>query len=225
MSIIRLKFEEKIILGMISQSERDADTKMDKPGPNKLIVSWFGSSVTAGHDTDFNKSFSEITGWKIASLIFFPIISALFSTDSLLRPALNSLNIELETINIGIGNNPCIPYDLCVETFGGRRPDIIHWEQSYSCKPNAAESHIFESFIRQSIKLESHPIVIFTDSDTPNWTEDECQAIPHDSPPPSLSAHEQSLLEALRYISMKRISSFLTSFTFSFLSHTHISSS
>lgn len=31
-----------------------------------------------------------------------------------------------------MGNNPCIPYDVCVKAFAGNEADIVHWEQVHS---------------------------------------------------------------------------------------------
>lgn len=65
-----------------------------------------------------------------------------------------------------MGNNPCLPYDACVHAFAGRDADIVHWEQSYNCGDRLA----YELFIRQSLSLPNQPIVIFSDSSTPNWS-------------------------------------------------------
>ena len=64
-----------------------------------------------------------------------------------------------------MGNNPCLPYDTCIHAFAGSDADIVHWEQSYNCW-DALSS---EQFIRQSMTLPHQPVVIFSNSDTPNW--------------------------------------------------------
>lgn len=35
----------------------------------------------------------------------------------------------MQTRNVAIGNNPCIPYDACVEAHTGPDPDLVAWEQ------------------------------------------------------------------------------------------------
>lgn len=77
---------------------------------NQFIISFMGSSVTASHDVFFNMSGTE-------------------HVKSLFTPIFESLGIELVVNNVAIGNNPCLPYDVCVHTFAGLQPDIVHWEQ------------------------------------------------------------------------------------------------
>ena len=72
-----------------------------------------------------------------------------------------------------MGNNPCMPYDICVRTFAGIDADIVHWEQSYNCM--SGKEALLEEFVRQSIHMPSRPVVVFSDSATPNWKEDQCK--------------------------------------------------
>ena len=72
------------------------------------------SSVTAGHDSLFNASFPVIVG-------------------ELMRPALSLLDVELDSRNVALGNNPCTPYDVCVKYFAGLDADVVHWEQTFFC--------------------------------------------------------------------------------------------
>jgi hypothetical protein len=117
-----------------------------------------GSSVTAGHDTAFNLSFSELTGRYMS------------------KP-LQSLNIKTISRNVALGNNPCVPYDLCIETFAGHDADIIHWEQTFNCGGgDHNRRNVYEPFVRMSTHMESHPILVFSDSVTPNWGDDQCKA-------------------------------------------------
>ena len=69
-----------------------------------------GSSVTAGHDSPFNVS--------------FPVLTGVF-----MEPAFTAAGIRLETRNSAMGNNPCLPYDVCIKPFAGADADIVHWEQ------------------------------------------------------------------------------------------------
>jgi hypothetical protein len=46
-----------------------------------------------------------------------------------LAPAFASLGIPLHVRNHALGNNPCYPYDACVETHLGDDLDILVWEQ------------------------------------------------------------------------------------------------
>ena len=103
--ILKTKFQIKILMSLM--------TKKLKPGTknsNKFVVSFLGSSVTAGHASNFNVSVSEMT--------------RLF-----MKPAFDAAGIQLEVINGAMGNNPCLPYDVCVKAFAGPEADIIQWEQ------------------------------------------------------------------------------------------------
>lgn len=120
-------------------------------------MSFMGSSVTAGHDTPFNISFSELTGQYMTT-------------------PLQYFNIKVISRNVALGNNPCVPYNLCVKTFAGKDADIIHWEQTFNCGGgDHNRRNVYEPFVRMSTLIPTHPILVFSDSVTPNWGEDQCK--------------------------------------------------
>jgi hypothetical protein len=90
--VMKLKFQRKILRVALGR-----ETEEDKT----FIISFMGSSVTAGHDTAFNSSFPVLTG-------------------EFMKPAFEDLGIELITRNAAMGNNPCEPYDICPQTFSGK---------------------------------------------------------------------------------------------------------
>eukprot|EP00602_Paraphysomonas_sp_CaronLab_P001966 CAMPEP_0185021022 /NCGR_PEP_ID=MMETSP1103-20130426/3684_1 /TAXON_ID=36769 /ORGANISM="Paraphysomonas bandaiensis, Strain Caron Lab Isolate" /LENGTH=466 /DNA_ID=CAMNT_0027552295 /DNA_START=242 /DNA_END=1639 /DNA_ORIENTATION=+ len=142
---LRVKFQSKILQGLLKNNN------------NELIISWMGSSVTAGHDTPFNLTFTERTG-------------------RLMAPAFEAVNIKINSRNVALGNNPCLPYDLCVNAFAGSDADIVHWEQSFNCDAgDFRKKDLFEQFVRQAMKLKSRPVVVFSNSFMPNWREDKCK--------------------------------------------------
>lgn len=142
--ILKLKYENKIWAAYHGH----------KP---KFVVSFMGSSVTAGHDTAFNITFPSLT-------------------EDVMSPVFSLLGIEMRAINAAMGNNPCLPYDLCVHAFAGKDADIVHWEQSYNCFGSDPRARIpFEHFIRQSLSLPNQPVVVFSKSVAPNWNEDACK--------------------------------------------------
>jgi hypothetical protein len=104
--LLKVKFQLKILTSVASS------VGVDEPSTdnNKFVISFLGSSVTAGHDSEFNVTTSEMT--------------RLFMT-----PAFDAAGIKLEVINGAMGNNPCSPYDSCVKAFAGLEADIIQWEQ------------------------------------------------------------------------------------------------
>lgn len=94
-----------------------------------FVVSFTGSSVTAGHDSPFVKS--------------YPVL-----VNSALQPVFDAMNVDLVVRNVAMGNNPCKPYDICVRTFAGDNADVVVWEQAYNCHPSD-KGYLFEQFIRQ----------------------------------------------------------------------------
>lgn len=98
------------------------------PSP-AFIISFTGSSVTAGHDSPFIRSYPVLAG-------------------AMLKESFSSLGINLTVRNVAMGNNPCLPYDVCVRTFAGSDADIVVWEQSYNCAPSN-KGYLYEQFIRQ----------------------------------------------------------------------------
>jgi hypothetical protein len=129
-----------------------------------LLIS---SSVTAGHDSHFNFSTPVVTG-------------------KYLQAAFDSLEMKVDSRNIALGNNPCMPYDICIKFFAGYDADVVHWEQNYFCDGNP----IMEQFIRQAMTIPTRPIVIFGESNTAHWSKTECK------PPRKLTADEENLLKA-----------------------------
>lgn len=83
-----------------------------------------------------------------------------------MNPAFQALKIDLITKNVALGNNPCVPYDICVKIFAGLDADIVQWEQTYNCPHNPA---VMEQFVRQSMQIPTKPIVVFAESHTATW--------------------------------------------------------
>lgn len=118
-------------------------------GNSSFVISFMGSSVTAGHDSPFSASFPMVIG---STMIF--IMEKLF--------------VKLVIRNVAMGNNPCMPYDVCAKVFAGNDADIVHWEQTYNCGFGDS-GKIIEQFIRQVSTIPGRPVIVFTDSATPNW--------------------------------------------------------
>jgi hypothetical protein len=135
-----------------------------------LVISFTGSSVAAGHDSPFNFSYPILVG-------------------DILRPAFAPMQIDVETRNVALGNNPCMPYNPCVKIFSGTDADVIHWEQSYNCggKP------IMEQFVRQAVlSVPTHPVLVFAESSTAHWNAKKCEPMPQKAP---LTPEEETLLK------------------------------
>ena len=78
-----------------------------------------------------------------------------------MKPAFDTLGIELDSRTVTLGNSPCTPYDVCVKIFAGMDADIVQWEQT-----NFRDGRPFvERIIRQAMIMPSRPIVVFSESD------------------------------------------------------------
>lgn len=154
--LLKLKFTKKII---------------STDSSSTFIISFLGSSVTAGHDSLFNESFPTLVGNHMS-------------------PVFVSLGIRFESRNVALGNNPCMPYNLCVKTFAGLDADIVHWEQSYNC----GDSPIAEQFVRQAMTIPNQPIVVFSESQTFNWEPKTCDPQP---PPHIVSTEDKQMLHSV----------------------------
>jgi hypothetical protein len=131
-----------------------------------------GSSVTAGHDSLFSQSFPVLVYDHMNS-------------------AFTKFGVSLVSENLGVGNNPCMPYDACPRTYAGSNSDIIHWEQTYNCGFGNVE--IIEQFVRQSLSIPTHPLLVFADSYTSNWRAKDCEAALNVTV--SMSIDEKRMLE------------------------------
>ena len=158
---LKLKFRKKIIAAEVTKKTQE------------FTICFTGSSVTAGHDSPFNKSFCPLTGVTMT-------------------PVLKELNVKVNLRCVALGNNPCFPYDACVKTFCDNA-DIVHWEQSYFCGFNYDHSATLEQFIRQSTSMSSHPVVVFADSATDNWESKDC---PKNIVPYVVTSEEKDMLRA-----------------------------
>lgn len=157
--LIKHRFK-KIISHAIFNGKTKENDNILTSSKLKFVISFMGSSVTAGHDSPSNMS--------------FPVV-----TEKLMKLPFKTAGIDLEIRNTAMGNNPCLPYDACSQTFSGHDADIIHWEQSYNCFPTdegPKTRSIFETFVRQIALMENRPIIVFSDSNTPNWHASDCPA-------------------------------------------------
>lgn len=145
--VLKLKFEHRIL-------------KIHNSGKNEnFVISFMGSSVTAGHDSPFNQSFPILTGKLLQHCPSYSTSECdddRVSIGKLMSPAFEPLGINIISRNAAMGNNPCMPYDICVRTFAGSDADIVHWEQSFNCfisESDISSKSMFEQFVRQSLGI------------------------------------------------------------------------
>jgi hypothetical protein len=56
---------------------------------------------------------------------------------------------------MAIGNNPCFPYDACIDTHLGNDLDILTWEQSMNC---GRDSKPIDVFLRSAQRMNKQVI-------------------------------------------------------------------
>jgi len=174
-----------------------------------------GSSVTAGHDNYFHEAFPSVL-------------------NATLQPIFKSLDIELVVRNRAFGNNPCCPYDDCLETHLGDDLDVLAWEQSMNC---GRDPRPVETFMRAAARMPKKPSVWFLTSGTPywddcgggnsvrnmttlvliegkGWVEQQSQQSQQPQQKPGTTELEKSLLQQLNKSSSSSIVPHLDSFTF-----------
>lgn len=117
-----------------------------KQKPVSLLALFTGSSVTAGHDSNF----TDATPSQVHEIM---------------HRAFSPVDIFFEAKNVALGNNPCMPYDLCMRYFVGEDADLVQWEQTYFCDGQA----IIEQFLREAYTMKNKPIVFYTSSRTAKW--------------------------------------------------------
>jgi len=107
--IMKLKYINKAISSLLSQSSM-------KESNNQFVtfvMSFMGSSVTAGHDSPMNKSFTYLVG-------------------EIMNPAFEPVGVKIISRSGAVGNNPCMPYDLCPKAFSGKLNKI--YDDMIFCK-------------------------------------------------------------------------------------------
>lgn len=122
---------------------------------DRFVVGFGGSSVTAGHDNYHHEAYPQV---------FYDTLD----------PLMKLLSITFVVRNRAIGNNPCYPYDECLNTHLGNDLDVVTWEQSMNC---GRESKPLETFTRIAAQMPKKPTVIYITSGTPSWTQDDCRSI------------------------------------------------
>ena len=147
--IMKFKFLKKML----------EENKEDKT----FLMTFGGSSVTAGHDSKFEQSYPQIVQKRMG-------------------PILATLGVDLQVHNIALGANNCSPYQFCYEAQGGHDPDWVGWEQSYNCGHDEA---IFELAARVGGFSKNKAVVYYSASGA--WSPSGC---PDSEDKPPFSAEE-----------------------------------
>jgi len=113
---------------------------------SSFIISFLGSSVTAGQDIDIKLAYPYII-------------------EEYLRPLFDILGIRYEIRSLGFTNSACMPFNSCVSSLAGYDVDMILSEHSYDC----FDETMYEQLARQASFLPKKPLIAFVESATSNW--------------------------------------------------------
>lgn len=107
------------------------------------MVSFAGTSVTAGHDNLFEESYPLVFGRA-------------------LQPVFEAAGIDLVVRNHAMGNNPAIPSAFCVGAQLGEDTDVAVWEFGMMVGGPLMLPHI-ELWLRNALALPRRPALMFLD--------------------------------------------------------------
>lgn len=110
----------------------------------KFVISFSGTSVTAGHDNLFKESYPIVFG-------------------DLITKAYQDAGLEVVARNHGMGNNPPIPAFLCVGAQLGEDTDVASWE--FGMMTAGQERYpLTELWIRNALSLPNQPAIMLLDA-------------------------------------------------------------
>jgi hypothetical protein len=118
-----------------------------------FVISFGGSSVTAGHDNLHKDAFPQIMA-------------------DFLGPAMQAAGSKLTVRNQAMGGTVSTPYSLCLRNHLGDDTDIAVWEFSMIDAGNGGDGlHLKEYFLRNALQLSKQPAVLFIFADYPRRSE------------------------------------------------------
>ena len=108
-----------------------------------FIMSFAGTSVTAGHDNFFSQS--------------YPIV-----LQKILLKAYTAAGLNLEIRNHAMGNNPSIPAAFCVKSQLGGDTDVAAWEFGMMVEGPLQNAYV-EEWMRNALYLPKRPALLMVD--------------------------------------------------------------
>lgn len=135
----RTYVKHKLIRALLGQngSPHKAESEHD------FIMSFAGTSVTAGHDNFFQQS--------------YPIVLR-----KILRKSYAAAGLKLEVRNHAMGNNPSIPAAFCVKSQLGEDTDVAAWEFGMMVEGHLQNAFV-EEWMRNALYLPKRPALLMVD--------------------------------------------------------------
>ena len=117
------------------------------------MISFGGSSVTAGHDNVHKDAYPQVMA-------------------DFLGPAMAAAGSKLTVRNQAMGGTASTPWSLCLRNFLGDDTDIAVWEYAMIDAGNGGDGlHLKEYFLRNALSLPKQPAVLFVLADYPRRSE------------------------------------------------------
>lgn len=110
---------------------------------SEFVVSFAGTSVTAGHDNFLNQSFP---------LVFHREANSSFA----------AAGVDLVVRNHAMGNNPAIPASFCLGSQLGSDTDVAVWEFGMMVGGDSRNGYV-ELWMRNAIALPKQPALMLLD--------------------------------------------------------------
>ncbi|TFJ81826.1 hypothetical protein NSK_007073 [Nannochloropsis salina CCMP1776] len=158
----RRYIKQKLIRALLGQNGCPGKAQSD----HDFIMSFAGTSVTAGHDNYFNES--------------YPIV-----LERLLLDSYTAAGLNLEVRNHAMGFNPAIPAAFCVRSQLGEDTDVAAWEFEMSISGPLKNAYV-EEWMRNALYLPKRPALLMLNggggSRKPASDEDILE--PRTGPPP-----------------------------------------
>jgi hypothetical protein len=160
----RRYIKQKLIRALLGQNGCPGKAQSD----HDFIMSFAGTSVTAGHDNFFNQS--------------YPIV-----LERLLLDSYTAAGLNLEVRNHAMGNNPAIPAAFCVRSQLGEDTDVAAWEFEMMVSGPLKNAYV-EEWMRNALYLPKRPALLMLNGGEGAREPDSEGALPVDartgSPPP-----------------------------------------
>lgn len=102
-----------------------------------IVMAFTGTSVTAGHDNLLSQAYPALVQELLSGIT------------------------PVTTHNLAVGNNPAVPYGLCMNTILPEQVDIVAWEQAMNCPVDT--SRCVEAFLRHVAGVRDAPVPLVLD--------------------------------------------------------------
>lgn len=131
--------KHKLVRALLGQNGSPGKPKSE----HDFVMSFAGTSVTAGHDNFYQQS--------------YPVVM-----EKLIREAFVAAGLNLEVRNHAMGNQPPIPAAFCVQSQLGQDTDVAAWEFGMMVGGELQNSYV-EEWMRNALHMPKRPALLMLD--------------------------------------------------------------